>query len=175
MREPNILIEYKDKKNSSGKILNGDIHLSISNRISSQEQQQHIKYLTEKLRSKIAWAQDYQFSCTKSLVSKDQDLRRLADTINKTYYNLPLEGVFFHKQTSTWGTCSLKTKQIYISHRLIGAPLEIIWYVLTHEICHLAEPRHNTRFWNLVEKACPNYREIRKMLKVYGLQIDADT
>lgn len=106
------------------------------------------------------------------LIKHDQDLLRLADTINKTYYNLPLEGAAFHKQKSTWGTCSLKTRRIYISHCLINAPLEILWYVVTHEICHLAEPNHTEKFWELVGKACPSYKYARKMLKAYGLQLN---
>jgi len=170
MEKPKVIIEYKDKKNSSGKVQDGTIYLSISNRLTSREKEEHIQTLTEKLEDKIKWARRYQFGEVNYLIQQDQELWRLADTINKTYYNLPLERASFHKQTSTWGTCSLKTKQIYISHRLIGAPLDLLWYVVTHEICHLAEPRHNTRFWNLVSKACPGYQQTRKMLKAYGLQ-----
>lgn len=169
MKDVKVIIEYRDKKNSTGKVANGDIYLYISNRINPEEQQKHIKQLTEKLQDKIKWAKGYQFA-SNILVKHDQDLWRLADTINKTYYNLPLERATFHKQKSTWGTCSLKTNQIYISHRLIGAPLELIWYVITHEICHLAEPSHNKRFWDLVSKACPSYQHVRKLLKAYGLQ-----
>ncbi len=104
------------------------------------------------------------------VVRSDDDLRRLAKMINETYYNLPLKNAIFHKQYSTWGTCSLKTRQIYVSHRLKGAPLELIWYVLTHEICHLEERSHNARYWNLVSKACPDYINCRKMLKAYAMQ-----
>lgn len=172
MKKPKIVIEYKDKKSSSGKVQDGTIHLCISSRLSQKEQQEHIQKLTGKVQNKINWAKRYQFDSANTLVNSDHDLWRLADTINKTYYNLPLEKAAFHKQTSTWGTCSLKTKQIYISHRLMGAPLEMIWYVVAHEICHLAEPSHNTRFWNLVSKACPGYQETRKMLKAFGLQAD---
>jgi len=170
MKKPKIIIQYNDKKNSSGKVQDGIICLSISSRLSPQEKEEHIKKLTEKLQSKIDWAKRYQFTAANDLIKEDHDLWRLADTINKTYYNLPLEKASFHKQKSTWGTCSLKTKQIYISQRLVGAPLEVLWYVVTHEICHLAEPGHNIRFWNLVSKACPNYQHIRSMLKAYGLQ-----
>lgn len=171
MKEPKVIIEYKDTKNSTGKVANGNIYLNISSRLSSAERNRHIKQLTEKLQDKINWAKEYKFT-PNNLVKKDQDIWQLADTINKTYYNLPLEGAAFHKQKSTWGTCSLKTRQIYISHRLIDAPLEIIWYVLTHEICHLGEPNHSDRFWDLVSKACPSYRHVRNMLKAYGLQLE---
>lgn len=172
MKKPKVVIEYKDKKSSSGKVQDGTIQLCISSRLSLQERQEHIQKLTGKLEDKINWAKRYQFESANNLVKHDQDLWRLADTINKTYYNLPLESATFHRQKSTWGTCSLKTRQIYISNRLLGAPLEMIWYVVAHEICHLAEPSHNTRFWNLVGKACPGYQQTRKMLKAFGLQAE---
>lgn len=171
MKKPYIIVEYKDKKSSSGKVVDGNIHLAISSRLSSQERDQHIDQLTGKLLDKLNWAQRYEFEKdSDGPVKTQEDLMRLADTINKAYYNLPLESIAFHRQNSTWGTCSLKTKQVYISHRLIGASLDLLWYVVTHEICHLAEPRHNARFWNLVSKACPGYADTRKRLKAFGLQ-----
>lgn len=172
MKKAKVIIEYKDKKNSSAKVEDGTIHLSISSRLSPVKQQEHIRKLTDRVQDKINWAKRFQFRQAGNPVKQDQELWRLAETINRLYYKLPLEGASFHKQTSTWGTCSLKTKQIYISHRLIGAPLDMLWYVVTHEICHLAEPSHNTRFWNMVSKACPSYQQTRKMLKAYGLQIN---
>ena len=168
---PQGFVEYRDKRNSSGKIRDGVIHLSISSRLSPAEQEVHIKKLTEKLLAKLHWAQQYDFSWGEGPVKTDQDLMRLADTINRAYYNYPFRQISFHEQKTTWGTCSGKTRQIYISARLIGAPLEFLWYVVTHELCHLAEPRHNQRFWNLVSKACPNYQECRRRLKAFGLQL----
>jgi len=170
MEKPRIVVAYSDKKNSSGKVIDGTIHLNISNRLSPEEKERHITKLTENLTGKISWAQRYRFEENGGIVKTDEELRRLADTINKAYYNYSFNSIEFHKQNSTWGTCSLKTRQIYISHRLIGAPLELIWYVITHELCHLGEPAHNQRFWNLVSRACPRYEECRKRLKAFGLQ-----
>lgn len=170
MDKPTVIVEYRDKKNSSGKVVDGVIKLCISSRLTCQEREKHIHKLTDKLLHKINWAQRYQLEHKEGLVKTDEELWRLAQTINKAYYNLPLEKAVFHKQNSTWGTCSLKSRQIYISHRLVGASLDILWYVVTHEICHLAVPAHNEQFWNQVAKACPHYQESKKLLKAYGLQ-----
>ncbi|MDD2400629.1 MAG: M48 family metallopeptidase [Clostridia bacterium] len=167
---PRIKVEYKDKKNSSGKIVNGVICLSISSRLLPHRQEEHINKLTDKLVNKMNWAQRYDFDGQESPVKNDSDLLYLAETINKSYYKVFLENATFHEQKSSWGTCSLKTKQIYISTRLIGAPMELLWYVVTHELCHLAEPSHNSCFWELVSKACPNYVECRNKLKAFGMQ-----
>jgi hypothetical protein len=167
---PQIVVEYKDKKNSSGKVIDGIIHLAISSRLLPDMQKEHIQKLTHKLVDKINWAQRFNFEGKIGPVKNDDELFRLAKTINKAFYNLPLRDANFHEQKSTRGTCSLKTQQIYISMRLVGAPLELLWYVVTHEICHLSEPSHNRNFWNLVSRACPNYAESRKRLKAYGMQ-----
>lgn len=167
---PPVVIEYKDKKTSSGKVVEGVIYLSISNRLSCQLKQEHIDKLTEKLLSRINWAQSYSFTQSCVPVNNDRDLWNLAVTINNTYYKLPLKNASFHKQNSTWGTCSLTTGQIYVSHRLIGAPLELLWYVVSHEICHLAVPAHNSLFWKLVSKSCPEYKENRRRLKAFGMK-----
>ena len=171
MSDQKIIVSYSDKKNSSGKVLEGTIYLNISSRLSPQEKERHISKLTGKLAEKISWAQRYQFESAEGIVKTDEELFRLAQTINKEYYNFVFNKIEFHKQNSTWGTCSLKTRQIFISHRLIGAPMELLWYVITHELCHLGEPSHNQRFWQMVSRACPRYEECRKMLKAYGLQL----
>jgi predicted metal-dependent hydrolase len=172
MEDLKVFVEYQNRKTSSGRIVEGVIHLKISNLLSKAEQQQHIEKLKNKLVQKIKWAKRYKFheDKGKGLVYGDQELRQLADTINAAYYNLPLEEIVFHKQESTWGTCSRKTRRIYISSRLIGAPMDLLWYVITHELCHLAVAAHNEKFWSLVGRACPTYTESRKKLKAYGYQ-----
>lgn len=168
MEDYQIIVEFKEKKSSSGRIKDGVIHLRISSLLSKREQQIHIDKLTQRLVKKLCWAEQYDFNEDSGLVRQDSELKKLADTINSSYYNLPFERISFHKQDSTWGTCSRKTRCIYISNRLVGAPLELMWYIITHELCHLAEPSHNRNFWALVSKACPNYKECRNKLKAFG-------
>lgn len=170
MEDVKVFVEFKNKRNSSGKISEGVIHLKISNLISREEQQLHIERLKDKLTRKMRWAEQYQFNAAEGIVYTDIELKKLARTINDAYYSYPLADIAFHKQESTWGTCSRKTGKVYISERLIGAPLDLLWYVVSHELCHLEEPSHNARFWNLVGKACPNYAESRQKLKAYGYQ-----
>lgn len=45
-------------------------------------------------------------------------------------------------------------------------PIEIIDYVVVHELCHLKIMNHSKDFWNLVESILPDYYERRKWLKV---------
>jgi predicted metal-dependent hydrolase len=51
---------------------------------------------------------------------------------------------------------------------LAAFPVEIIDYVIIHELVHLVELNHSKKFWNLVGLADPDYKKHRKWLHKYG-------
>lgn len=71
------------------------------------------------------------------------------------------------KMASRWGSCSNKGR-INLNLELIKATRECIDYVIMHELCHLKEQHHGPRFWHLLEKLMPDYRERRKRLNLYA-------
>jgi predicted metal-dependent hydrolase len=76
-----------------------------------------------------------------------------------------------------WGSCS-RLDALSFTWRLIMAPLEIIDYIVVHELAHVVEKNHSRAFWTQVERMLPDYRPRRKWLKTNGrlldLSIDAD-
>ena len=66
-----------------------------------------------------------------------------------------------------WGSCSSQ-KTLNFNWRLIMAPIEVIDYVITHELAHLTEMNHSLDFWETVRKMYPLYRQHRTWLKRYG-------
>ena len=66
-----------------------------------------------------------------------------------------------------WGSCSTKGN-LNFSWRLVMTPLEVIDYVVVHELCHLKEPNHSKKYWNRVAAAMPDYRTHRKWLMENG-------
>lgn len=68
---------------------------------------------------------------------------------------------------SRWGSCSTKGNINY-NWRIVLAPLDVIDYLVCHEVSHLKHPNHSTLFWKTVEELCPCYQESRKWLKVKG-------
>ncbi|MDH5766171.1 MAG: M48 family metallopeptidase, partial [Gammaproteobacteria bacterium] len=63
-----------------------------------------------------------------------------------------------------WGSCSIEG-EIAFNWKLIVAPHRIVDYVVVHELCHMHQHNHSSRFWACVEQVLPDYRERRQWLK----------
>jgi predicted metal-dependent hydrolase len=64
---------------------------------------------------------------------------------------------------TTWGTCDSR-QQLTFNWRLAMAPLDVIEYVVVHEMCHMVHLNHDRSFWRLVGKIMPDYKEKEKWL-----------
>lgn len=61
------------------------------------------------------------------------------------------------------GSCS-STGNINFSFRLAFYTMEIIDYIVVHELAHIKEMNHSKQFWKIVEAYIPNYKELKKKL-----------
>ena len=66
-----------------------------------------------------------------------------------------------------WGSCS-SNNNLSFSWRLIMAPCSVIDYVVVHELTHMKEKNHSMRFWGVVVKIIPDYKNQRQWLKENG-------
>ena len=73
-------------------------------------------------------------------------------------------------QRSRWGSCS-SNGALSFNWRLVLAPHDVLDYVVVHEVCHLVELNHGPRFWKLVERRRPSYRESKQWLDDHGWEI----
>ncbi|WP_409250644.1 M48 family metallopeptidase [Bacillus sp. SCS-153A] len=67
--------------------------------------------------------------------------------------------------TTKWGTCDSK-RQLTFNWKLAMAPMEVIDYVVVHEMCHMVHLNHDRSFWRLVGKIMPDYKEKENWLAV---------
>ena len=70
-------------------------------------------------------------------------------------------------QSSRWGSCST-TGVLSYSWRLILAPPFVLDYLAAHEAAHLVEMNHSRKFWRLVERIYPQFREAKAWLDAHG-------
>lgn len=81
--------------------------------------------------------------------------------------NLKYNAVRIKSQKSRWASCS-KKGNLNFNLLLAAAPLEVIDYVIVHELMHLVELDHSPRFWQLVGAADPEYKKHREWLASYS-------
>jgi predicted metal-dependent hydrolase len=79
-----------------------------------------------------------------------------------SYSHLTIRG-----QRTRWGSCS-PTGALSFNWRLLLAPEPVLDYVVWHEVCHLEVLDHSPRFWSLLERRCPGYREQVRWLRRHG-------
>jgi len=66
-----------------------------------------------------------------------------------------------------WGSCS-SDKKLTFNYRLAMAPIEVIDYVIIHELCHLTHMNHDRSFWRRVGSVMRDYKEKEQFLAQYG-------
>ncbi len=71
-------------------------------------------------------------------------------------------------QKSRWGSCA-KNGTLSFNYKLIYLPENLREYIIVHEVCHLKELNHSSRFWRLVDDFFPSRKECRKNLKNYKI------
>ncbi len=67
-----------------------------------------------------------------------------------------------------WGSCTSRGV-VRLNWRLVRLSLDLVDYVVVHELAHLREMNHSAAFWQVVEDACPDYAARRKALKLHSL------
>ena len=73
-------------------------------------------------------------------------------------------------QRSRWGSCSTKGT-LSFNWRLVLTPHDVLDYVVVHEVCHLAEHNHGARFWQLVARRRPGFRDAKAWLDDHGWEV----
>lgn len=71
----------------------------------------------------------------------------------------------FRDMKTRWGSCNTLTRSITFNLQLYKKPLEVIDYVILHELAHIPYPHHQKEFWNFVEKYMPDWKKRRDLLK----------
>ena len=68
---------------------------------------------------------------------------------------------------SIWGSCTPKNV-ININWKIIMAPLDIVDYLVVHELTHIKVKNHSKQFWKMAESIYPNFKTCSKWLKQNG-------
>lgn len=78
-------------------------------------------------------------------------------------YDFTYGTISIRDQKTRWGSCS-RSGNLNFNYKLAVVPEHIADYVIVHELCHCREFNHSKAFWELVARAIPNHRAIRREL-----------
>lgn len=85
-------------------------------------------------------------------------------------HQLTYNRVTIKNNRSRWGSCSQKNN-INLSLHLMRLPSHLIDYILLHELAHTLHKNHGRRFWQRLEKICPDAKSLDKELRGYRIEI----
>ena len=73
-------------------------------------------------------------------------------------------GLIVRQIKQRWGSMS-PAGRLLLNRRLIEAPVDAIDYVITHELCHIAEPNHGAAFYELLDRVLPDWQHRKQRLE----------
>jgi len=87
-----------------------------------------------------------------------RELRRMADIGGFEFRRLQVR-----RQRTRWGSCSA-SGTISLNVCVLFQPLDVMRYLLIHELSHTRHMNHSRRFWALVESLEPDYQRLDRDL-----------
>ena len=130
----------------------------------------HKKWIISKLELQAKTkSADKELSEEEALLMRKEAKRYFKD---KTEYYARIMNLKYSRITITgaktrFGSCSSKGN-ICFSYRLMQYPEAARDYVVVHELAHLVEMNHSSRFYSIIERYMPDYKERKKQLKNGG-------
>lgn len=76
---------------------------------------------------------------------------------------IPFTKTAIRKQKSRWGSCS-RIGTISLNAKLLFIEPDLVRYILIHELCHIRELNHSSRFWKLVSAYYKPYKQAHRRL-----------
>jgi len=98
----------------------------------------------------------------KTLTSR---LKHLADKHGFKYNKVSIRN-----QRTRWGSCS-HNNNISLNAKLVKLPVELMDYVILHELVHTRIRNHSKKFWAELDQYVENAKVMAKKLRINGLEL----
>lgn len=173
----NIQVTYRRTTRLSMRIVkNGDVHVSapigLSRKKVGEFIEEHRDWILQASKRMIA-RQEQRTEFFNQLpmgtrIQREEAIRRLKVLVEPMIERHAKEmgvcpnAISYKPTISRWGQCNIKKRTINISIYVLLLPEWCVEHVVVHELCHLLEPSHNSRFYTLMDKYFPRWREARK-------------
>lgn len=78
--------------------------------------------------------------------------------------NVRVSAYFLQRMKTKWGSANPAAHHIRLNTELVKKPKSLLEYVIVHEMAHLLEPTHSSRFVEILDRHYPTWREARAEL-----------
>lgn len=127
----------------SWQIIDGRIVIQMPQAMSAEDQARWIAEITQRAEARLKRAER----------ATDADLLARARALARAYLdNAPVRSAVWMRAETRWGSCTPDTGAIRLNERLAAFPDWVLDYVIVHELAHLYEANHSSRFWALVDR-----------------------
>ena len=103
------------------------------------------------------------------LENKSAHLTTIKERIDhfSAHYGFRVGKVSIKNVRSYWGLCS-RQGNINFNFKALFLPVNVLDYLIVHELCHLKQHNHSKKYWQEVERVLPDYKLLRKELRKYS-------
>lgn len=89
----------------------------------------------------------------------------------KKFFHISPKELKVKQQKRRWGSCTYDNR-ILFNWRISMAPIEVIDYIVVHEMCHMDFKDHSKNFWNRVKSIMKDYELHQLWLKENGIKLE---
>lgn len=162
---------YSDRKTVTLTVKDGDVIIKAPRKIKKRELvkiiEKHREWIAKALEREKQKREKYENLTEAEIKVLKKEAKKYLSA--KCEYFASIMGLSYNRITITsaktrFGSCS-SSKNISFSYRLMLYPEPAREYVVVHELAHLKEMNHSQRFYAIIEKILPDYKERKKLLK----------
>ena len=157
-------IKYSKIKNVYIQIKEGEVIVKAPTKTTKQEIEQIIQQKADWIQKKIK--KENKKNQRKAIYTEEKFKQIIEKNANELIKitGLTPNKIRIRNIKYAWGTCSAN-KNITINYNLIKYSEQAIKYVILHELCHLKYMNQSKKFWELIQKYMPEYKQVKKEFK----------
>ena len=164
-------VRYSKRKSVAIKIENGCVIVKAPMKMSKREikaiVEKHTEWIAKALEREKRKREKYEILSDEQIKQLKKQARIDLGALCEHYaaiMKLSYNRITITSAKTRFGSCS-SSKNISFSYLLMLYPEAAREYVVVHELAHLVEMNHSPRFYAIIERYLPDYKDRRKLLK----------
>ena len=169
-------LQYKNVKNINLRIKpDGAIHVSANKWVQQKVIEDFVISKAGFIRKALDKYENALAEPQKQYFAEDEICKVITELCEKVYphfekWGIKYPQIKFRSMTSRWGSCHPLKGILTFNTKLMYAPIECIEYVVMHEFTHFLQANHSGKFYEELEKVCPDWKSCRKRLKEISIR-----